>query len=387
MIILSGLALAWSATLAATAGWAALRTRPVSPPVAPADAMAAESLLLLRPCAGVEPHLDRGLGSSRVAGKGARVRFLVADTTDAAVPSVVRICSDLTAEGYDVGMQVTGARAPNRKAAQLAHAIEAQRDVPGIVVVADSDVELSPQLLADVTAPIAAGLADAAWVPPVEAHPSSAADRASASVLDASLHAFPLLAGIDPGGMVGKLFAIRTEALARVGGFGALVERLGEDVELARRLRRAGLRVMACRGVVPSLASGRSWGDVLRRYARWIGVVRSQRAALLPSYPLLLAATPLIVALSLAAFLREGLAGLAALALALLVRWAIAVLARRRVGRPARGAFGAGLVADAVLLAAFFRAMTTRELEWRGVRLALGGHGLVGLADVRERAQ
>jgi ceramide glucosyltransferase len=384
MTVLSALAIGWSAALAVVAAWAGIRTRR---PPGSTPASATRALLVLRPCAGAEPHLERGLGSSRAAGKGARVRFLVADTADAAVPTIVRVCAALTAEGHDAKVQVTGARAPNRKAAQLARAIEAERDRADLVLVADSDVELSPESVAAVLAPIAAGEADAAWVPPVETCPATAADRASSSVLDASLHAFPLLAGIDHHGMVGKLFAVRAEALAVAGGFGALAERLGEDVELARRLRRSGFRVQACHTVTSSLASGRTWAEVIARYARWIGVVRGQRPALLASYPLLLAATPLILALGLVAVCREGLAGGAALLVAVFVRWGTAVLARVRAERSIRGALVAGLVADVVLLAAFARAMTTRELEWRGVRLALGRDGLVGPAERVERAR
>jgi ceramide glucosyltransferase len=374
---LAAVALGWSAVLAAVAAWAAVRTRPAARQVRAWRG----PVLLLRPCAGDEAHLARGLASSRAVGQRGRVRFLVAESADAAVPTVVRVSAALNAEGVEASIQITGARGPNRKAAQLACALETDVGEAGVVLVADSDVDLSTDLVAALLGPIDAGEADATWAPPVETCPATAADRASASILDASLHAFPLLAGIDGDGMVGKLFAVRSEALAATGGFGPLVDRLGEDVELARRLRRARFRVRVCGAVAPSLASGRSWAAVLGRYARWIGVVRSQRPALLVSYPLLLAATPLVVLAALAAIAREGLAGVAALGAALAVRWATALVARRRAGRPLSGALGGGMVADAVLLVAFLRAIATRELEWRGVRLALGRDGRLGHAE------
>jgi ceramide glucosyltransferase len=377
-MILSLAAVSWSASLAATATWAAIQTRRgrLSGAVVRAVASGQGRVLLLRPCAGDERHLERALRSSRLL-DGCAIRFLVAGHADPVLPAIERVRAELVAQGRDAQVRVTGASAPNMKVAQLARALEGE--TADVIVIADSDVELSLDAVRALLAPLASGEAEAAWVPPVETAPSTMADRASASVLDASLHAFPLLAGIDRSGMVGKLFAVRRVALEAVGGFASLTDRLGEDVELARRLRARGLRVRACPAVAASLAAGRSWREVVRRYARWIAVVRAQRPSLLASYPLLFAATPSIVALALLATVREGAGGLVALAFALVARFAVAVLARLRAERPvqpARVVFD-GLVADGVLLAAFATAMTTREVEWRGRRLALAPRGLV----------
>ena len=265
------------------------------------------------------------------------------------------------------------------KAAQLARALELETGRTDDVVVADSDVALSSDVLSALLEPIASGRAHATWAPPVETRPSSPADCLSASLLDASLHSFPLLAGLDPRGMVGKLCAVRRDALDAVGGFEVLLEHLGEDVELSRRLRRHGMRVTSCAAVATSLASGRSWSDVVHRYARWVAVVRAQRTPLLATYPLLLAATPLIVVLGCAALPSEGAPAVLALALALAVRFGIAVLARRRAGvpvRPVRALFD-GLGADLLLLAAFGLALVRRRIVWRGVHLELAPRGVL----------
>jgi ceramide glucosyltransferase len=372
--------LAWSGSLGAVAAWAGLRTRrsgTAGAEQARYRARSASSILLLRPCAGTEPCLDEALRSSGCAPHRTRIRFLVACEADAATVWASLASGDLACAGHDVRVVITRAHAPNLKAAQLARALELEPERADVVVVADSDVALTAGVLSALLAPLEAGEAQASWVPTVETRPSTRADRASARVLDASLHSFPLLAGIDPGGMVGKVSAVRRDALDAVGGFAGLVEHLGEDVELSRRLRGCGLRVRACPAVAASLASGRSWAEVVDRYARWIAVVRAQRAPLLVSYPLLLAATPLILALGWVALAFEGERAAAAIAVALVVRSGIAALACRRAGRPVRPGAGLvdGLMADSLLLVAFACALARQRIVWRGVGLELAARG------------
>jgi ceramide glucosyltransferase len=90
---------------------------------------------------------------------------------------------------------------------------------------------------------------------------------------------------------------------------------------------------------------------------------------LLPSYPALFAATPLLLALSSVGAARGDAVAIAAGALAIAARLFVALFAARAAGR----ALGVGalvrdvVLADALLLAAFARAMTDRRVVWRGV--------------------
>ncbi len=371
---LSALALTWSAAFASTAMWAALRSkraaRSTSEPVARAT--------LIRPCAGDEPALARALGSTALAARSfpMAVRFAVASLTDTATPAAEAARGQLRASGLDAEVVVTGARGPNRKADQLARTLDREPCAP-IVIVADSDVDLTGLPLDDLVAALASPGVGAVWATPVEVAASTGADRASAAVLDASLHAFPLLAALDPRGVVGKLFAVRADALARIGGFGELVAHLGEDMELGRRLRAAGLRTVIAPFVAPSLAQGRSWAMVIERYARWISVIRAQRPALLLTYPALLFAAPLLVTLSLLAAYLDGPLALAATALTVAARVLVAWRARALGGRSLGGAALARdiVLSDVLLLAAFTRALCTRAAVWRGVRLLPGANG------------
>ncbi|HEU4409251.1 MAG TPA: glycosyltransferase [Polyangiaceae bacterium] len=372
-------AFVWSLFLAAAVGVALARAlgparAAGAPPAGPPPAV-----LLVRPCAGAEPALARALLSSAALGRvapGAEIVFAVASEADGAFPIARRVAERLRSRGLSARTLVTRPEAPNAKSAQLAAAVEGAG--AALLLFADSDVCLREGGLRELFAALEGPGVAAAWAPPVEVAPArTLGDRASQALLGGSLHAFPLLAGLDPGGLVGKLFVVRREALDEVGGFNDLTHVLGEDMELARRLRSRGLGVRACRAPASSLARGRGLGAVVERYARWVQVIRVQRRALLPSYPLLFFATPLAVLLALAAAaVRPGVA-FAALGLALGARVAAAAGARRLVGRGG-GALGLALdvvLADALLAAAFARALARRSVVWRGRELCPGPGG------------
>ncbi len=388
--LLTLLTLLWAFGVASVSAWAALRAkaaaRPGGRPHAPGQG---PSALLLRPCAGAEPTLARALSSTERARTSVgsfplRVRFAVASEADAAAPIAAQACADLRAlagGGLDARVVVTGAVGPNRKADQLARALRLEAadrsNPPAVIIVADSDVDLDGVSLDALVHPLSDPNVGASWAAPVEVAPRTLADRASAAVLDASLHAFPLLATLDPQGLVGKLVAVRSDALAQVGGFDALVAHLGEDMELARRLRAAGYACVCAPLLAPSLAQGRSLRTVIGRYGRWLTVIRGQRPALLATYPLVLAATPLLLGLAAVACAVDGPLALVGAGAAIVARLAIAGLARAVTGQPLRPwslAVDATL-ADLLLLAACARALGSRQTSWRGVTLRLDEAG------------
>lgn len=349
----------WADLAACTMIWAIVRSRRAAPRVKRA---CSRRVLVVRPCTGRDAYLEPALRSSRsLAGLDVSVVCAVRDEADPAAEIARRAGARVV---------LTGARGANRKAAQIAAVLEIEQDWD-VLVIADADVELDRCAIAELLAPLDDERVGATWAPPVETAPLTFADRASASVLDASLHAFPLLSALDPRGMVGKLFAVKRAALARAGGFSTLVDRLGEDMELARRLRAAGDEIVAVNAFARSLASGRGAREVVERYARWIAVVRAQRAALLPAYPLLLASAPSFIALAIVLAAAGRPLALAACAIVLAVRLAVAVAARVRTRRPLRPAtlLLAALAADALLLVAFVRAIASARVVWRGVEL------------------
>jgi len=377
-VIFGSLVALWSAAYAAAAAIARVRVIAAgapSPTARPSELGAeADDAVLVRPLAGVE----RGLADRLSRAGGARVvRFALGTADDGAAPLARDAAKALRERGLDAAVIVTRARGPNHKSDQLARALATDAGrAARIVVVADSDVDLGDDAVTRLLD--AMNGADAAWAPPVERGPTTTwGDRASQAVLGASLHSFPLLAGIHPSGLVGKLFAVRREALDAVGGFAALTTFLGEDMELARRLREAGSRVIVAPLVAHAMGSGRELRDVLARYVRWLLVVRAQRAYLLPSYPFLLAATPLLLGLLIASLARHDTVLLVATCAGLLVRLGIACMARSVGGQrfaPVT-AIGQSLLADATLMIAFGLALSTRTITWRGRCLAITSGG------------
>lgn len=356
-------------------------------------------VVVVRPCAGLEPQLRRSLESTATLRYGGPLRVVLATSTadDAARPVLLEVAASLRARGMDVAVEVVAPRGANLKASQLAGLVDAADDDVALVI--DSDVELEgldldhmlaplhepaaiggPSCSSPAAAPAAARMA-AVWCPPVEREPVSLGDRMSAALLGGSLHAFPLLGTLDPRGLVGKTFAIRLAALREVGGFAGLVQHLGEDMELARRLRERGFGITMSDTPVASLASRRSVAQVLARYTRWLMVIRAQRPALLASYPLLLAATPgLLVAGSCGLVLGWPGAGLAvgATLVARLTVATIAALLARRPPRPVAALLDI-VLADGLLLVAFARALGPARVRWRERSLRLGTHGVLEL--------
>lgn len=345
-------------------------------------------VLVVRPSAGDEPGLAHNLCSLADAHTPfeLRCRLAVADVSDAAFPVAQRAASELAARGLDARVVLTAARGPNRKVSQLHHVLVAEdADSFDIVLVADSDVDLASADLGALVAPLCGpSPADATWAPPAEHGPAlTAGDRASHALLGASLHAFPLLAGLDRRGLVGKLFAVRCAALGAIGGFGALAEHLGEDMELARRLLARGGRIEDAPLVARSMASGRSMEQVVARFARWLMVIRAQRPSLLASYPALFFATPLILLLALLGAPAAPVVALAAATLATLARLGVAFAAARAAGRSPSfvSSIHEAILGDLLLARAFVRALGTRQVTWRGTQLIIEPGGVL-----RERA-
>jgi ceramide glucosyltransferase len=150
-------------------------------------------------------------------------------------------------------------------------------------------------------------------------------------------------------------------------------------MEIARRVREQGGAVVAVPLVARSLAAGRSWEVVVGRFARWLTVIRAQRAFLLLSYPALFFATlPIVLVSVLLAFVTPTAAVVSAF-LALTARLGVAWLAASIAGRQ-RGPLQLVqdvALADGMLAVAFVRALGTRTVTWRDRVLVVDQTGLL----------
>ncbi len=331
---------------------------------APAQGGGEEALptVLLRPCAGDEPGLEERLCS----GAADLTLLVVAEVTDPALPAATRAAARLRERGAEAEVRILPTEAANRKAAVLGVVI---REHPGAIVInADSDVDLGGFELRHLVDPLRGPEpVGAVWAPPVEVEPpQTLGDRISHALLDGSLHAFPLLATLDGAGLVGKLFAVRADRALAAGALQGIEGVLGEDVALSRGLRAGGFDVRPTAQVARARPRGRSVRAVVDRYTRWFAVVRGQRAALMPTYPLLFGATTPLVA---AGLWLGGPSGWAVAASVLAVRLAVGRVARRRAALPGSVLLDLAL-ADVLVWVGFVRALWLREVRWRDRRLS-----------------
>ena len=383
------MALAWAAVLAWLAIGAALRRAALERRARAQTPVSASGkrVLLVRPCAGAEPGLLDNLASVRTISTQAQLTVVMSvdDPNDGARPVIDAALEQLLAAGLDARADVHTPVGPNRKASMLGqvlrHHEERQWD---FVINVDSNVDLDEYPLDELLAPL---LRDdrvgAAWGPwsELRTHPGLG-PRASEAVLGASLTAFPLLCGIYADGLVGKIWAARREALAEC-DFGSLTHYLGEDLEMANRLRSQGWTIVAASTLGRARGSEASFGQVVERFGRWMLAVRGQRPKLLPTYPLFFFATPLVLVLAGLGVYGRPMIALTAASLAVVARVIVTLAAQHWSGRrmgPLRVIAEAGL-GDVALGLAWVRALTRRDVEWRGHRLRVESDGRLLATD------
>ncbi|MBL9003893.1 MAG: glycosyltransferase [Myxococcales bacterium] len=354
---------------------------------AEADRETWPAIAILRPCEGREPGLHENLLSSLTAPyPGPReVLFLVPSQDDPAhaIAHDVQMQARALQVGSDARVLVTSPPALcNRKAFQLAAALSATQ--APIVVSADSDVRLARDDLPALLAPLCGSLptnaqtVGASFAAPIEVAPQTAWDRAGAALVCASAQSFLALYGLyalrpaTPAGkahtapmMAGALCAMPRAALEQIGGFSAFFDCLGEDNEIARRLCALGYRISVSPRAARCFDGGRSAREVIERAARWQTVVRAQRPALWPTYPLMLGVTPALVLLALL-WPSTVLGGFVALLFVLRALLAHALL--RLQGLPAGPLRStvAFLQGEGLLWLGFVRSAISRRITWRG---------------------
>ncbi len=378
---------------AVCAGWwiSTLRARRFAKRFAPYDSSRERPVLIVRPCAGAEPGLFARLCSTRDVRttRPVRLRIAVATPLDPAFSITEAAAVRLREENFDAQVVVTGGGGPNRKVAQLDAVVCAESRTDDFILVVDSDVSLERFDL-DASCDLLEhdeGLG-AVWCPPVDdCEVRSLGDRASQATLNGSFHAFPLLAGVEPSALVGKTFVLRREALEEIGGFGQLIEYLGEDFELSARLQKAGYRVEPSPITTHACVTERSFGTVVARIARWMTVVRAQRPLLMLSYPLFFFSASLIVpAGTVIATFAYGFPARASAVVALcamLTRVGLVFVARARCRQRVTilTAVIDAILGDLVTVLAFFRAFRSRRFEWRGVPLEVDRQGRLVAVD------
>lgn len=381
--IAAWLALTWGAVLLWLAIGAALRRYQLHARFAsrPRISAAGRRVLIIRPCAGDEPSLHDNLLSLTELSSAATLRVIltVDSLDDSARPTIEAAAEQLRARGIDAHAELHLPIGPNRKASMIAEVLREHAAAHELVVNVDSNVDLAGFDLDALLGPtLAADRIGVAWAPWMEQREfPGVGPRASEAVLGGSLTAFPLLCGIHPNGLVGKIWAARIDALTASGNFAELARYLGEDLAMADRLRAAGWGI----AVVPLLGRARgghpSFDQAIERFGRWMLVVRGQQPKLMVSYPLFFFATPMVSMLAALGWVSKPSLSWIALVFATLARLLVTITARYWSGRGLRplATIVDAVLSDVVLMLAWIRAVSRREIEWRGRRLRVDANG------------
>ena len=346
-------------------------------------------VVLVRPCAGEEPSLQACLESAAGAERSfpLEVIFAVSHADDDAVPTIERAREVLAAEGISSELKVVPPSGPNRKASSIAGVL-AELDDDTVLINADTNVDLNGYDLDRLVGRIVANdRCGAAWSPfaerddrPKGSRPTLG-ERASIAYLGGALTAFPVLAGLSPRNLSGKLWALRPAAMREAGGYGVLADYLGEDFEMEQRLHEAGYEVTPTSNSAWTITPPLDTAQSIARVGRWMTVVRAQRPWLLLAYPLLFAHLPLVLPLAALGMLHAPVIAGTAAGLAVASRLLVATtagLAARRGWGPLQ-MLADVMLADGLTLTGLLRALSTREVVWRDDVLRIGQDGRLSL--------
>jgi ceramide glucosyltransferase len=322
------------------------------------------AVTVLKPVRGLEPGLEENLRSFCAQDyPDVEVVFGVRDPGDPALEVIRRVAAsfpDRTSVVVGDGV----ARFRNPKIATLAPMLE--HATGDVLVIADSDMRVTPDYLRAVVAPFAdervgavtclyrgeraahdlASTLGAMWI-----NEQFAPSVLVANVLEPLTYCF------------GATMAVRRDVLEAIGGLAALGEHLADDHTLGRLVTERGFRIALADHVVVTTVSEPGFSALLRHEVRWARTIRAVRPQ---SYAGILLTYPLPLALVYAAVARRGRATPAIVVL-------LAALARAALRRAAHDALGTSgpppawlvPVRDALGVATWAIGLAGRDVRWR----------------------
>ncbi len=205
-----------------------------------------------------------------------QIIFAVASPDDPALPVIGRLRAEFP--DTDIELVVDGTiHGPNYKVGNLINAFpRAKHD---IIIVCDSDIRVGEHYLREVCTPFAdpdVGLVTSLY--------RSSAVKGAVCALEAmgfTSEMVPnVMVALKLEGLsfaLGASMAVRREALAKIGGFGALVDYLADDYQLGNKVFLAGYRIELSDYFVESIMHRETLAMILSRQLRWARTMRVSR--------------------------------------------------------------------------------------------------------------
>lgn len=329
---------------------------------------------ILKPLCGDEPLLATKLASffSQEYAGPIQLVFGVRDADDPALVAIY--AAQRSFPRVDCAVAVKVARhGSNNKLSNLINM--AQQIKHPLVIIADSDVEASPNavaVMADALADPQTGIAsmlhvgrgDAGFWSRLAAMDISYRFMPSVILGTKLKLAYPVL---------GPMMGLRRNTLDQLGGFEAFSDVLADDYELGRAVRALGLNVAVCNTYVVHGCSERSRAEVIRHELRWTRTIYNidptgfTGSVITHVFPNALIAACLMC-WSLGAF---GL-----IAAALTTRVAVK-MAMDRASNSTSGSIFLLPLRDILSYAVYLMTFFVRTVDWRGARFAVNSDGTI----------
>ena len=342
----------------------------------------AAGVTLLKPLHGAEPGLYESLVSFVAQDFEGPVQLLfgVSDAADPALAVVRRLQLEWPGKVIDL---VVSPRAVdgNAKIANLAGMSTSIRH--DLVVLSDSDIRVPADYLRRTVGLL--GQERVGLVTWLYRGESAGGLWSLLSAMAIDTHFFPsVLLGVKLARAhpcVGATMAFSRQTLAAIGGFRAFANHLADDHAIGEAVRRLGLGVVIAPDVVVHRCLETTGADLVQHELRWARTIRSiDPWGFAGSFVM----HPLPFALAAALLSGFGMAGTAALAVALLCRLGLQwQVDRVLVSRPefSFGRLLLGPVRDILSFAVFCASFLTGVVVWRGRRYRVGADGT--MAEVK----
>jgi ceramide glucosyltransferase len=332
---------------------------------------ASPAVSVLKPLCGEDPGLYENLLSFCRQDYGRwQIVFGVQDETDKAIPVVRRLMAEFPQADLALVVE-SGRRGANRKVANLQNMLPQARHE--VIVIADSDMRVTPDYLAQVTAPLgdgSTGLVTCLYrgVPAGGFWSALACLHVNHGFLPQAVVAASLDEG---GGCFGATLALRRATLDAIGGFGTLADTLADDYALGAAVRRLGLAVVVSPYLVDNVIAEPSLTALFRHELRWARTIRMIAPA---GFVGSLVTQPLAPAVAAMALGVLPWAAPTTLALVLLARAVMVRMVDRALRLPPTPLWLIP-VRDVLSFAVFVASFLSRRVAWRDRTFHIGRDG------------
>jgi ceramide glucosyltransferase len=331
----------------------------------------APSITILKPIAGVDSGLYEYLASFCAQDyPNYEVVFCLHDEDDPAAPIVERVREDFVKTKIRIAIGHNDAMA-NPKIANLAKP-GAEPDGK-IVVIADSDVLVTPEYLRAIAAEFATESTGATTcLYGAIANESYVSELGAMHVEEEFLPSVLVALALGPLRFcLGATMAVRRDVLERIGGLEALGPYLADDHELGELVAKTGRNVTLCPYTVKTTVPETHFGDIWSHELRWARTKRTQAPAGY-AFSFVMYALPFAFVLLL---LAPSWPSFTLFLYVAVLRWFVHLAARGALHTARKSRWWLIPVRDVMSLAIWLVSMLGRRVKWRDARSRVAADG------------